>query len=79
MPLLCLASPKGGVGKTTLAANLACGLAGLGARVVALDLDPQNALRLHFGVPLHDGRRPAGSGCCPTARPTWRRPCPTPR
>jgi cellulose synthase operon protein YhjQ len=55
MPLLCLASPKGGVGKTTLAANLACGLAGLGARVVALDLDPQNALRLHFGVPLHDG------------------------
>jgi cellulose synthase operon protein YhjQ len=55
MPLLCLASPKGGVGKTTLAANLAWELARLGARVVALDLDPQNALRLHFGVSLHDG------------------------
>jgi cellulose synthase operon protein YhjQ len=54
MPLLCLASPKGGVGKTTLAANLAWELARLGARVVALDLDPQNALRLHFGVSLHD-------------------------
>jgi cellulose synthase operon protein YhjQ len=55
MPLLCLASPKGGVGKTTLAANLAWELARLGARVVALDLDPQSALRLHFGVSLHDG------------------------
>jgi cellulose synthase operon protein YhjQ len=55
MPLLCLASPKGGVGKTTLAANLAWELARLGARVVALDLDPQNALRLHFGVALNDG------------------------
>jgi cellulose synthase operon protein YhjQ len=54
MPLLCLASPKGGVGKTTLAANLAWELAGQGARVAALDLDPQNALRLHFGVSLHD-------------------------
>jgi cellulose synthase operon protein YhjQ len=54
MPLLCLASPKGGVGKTTLAANLAWELARLGARVVALDLDPQNALRLHFGVALND-------------------------
>jgi cellulose synthase operon protein YhjQ len=55
MPLLCLASPKGGVGKTTLAANLAWELARLGVCVVALDLDPQNALRLHFGVSLHDG------------------------
>jgi cellulose synthase operon protein YhjQ len=55
MPLLCLASPKGGVGKTTLAANLAWELARHGARVVALDLDPQNALRLHFGISLNDG------------------------
>lgn len=55
MPLLCLSSPKGGVGKTTLAANLAWVFGSQGARVVALDLDPQNALRLHFGVSLHDG------------------------
>jgi cellulose synthase operon protein YhjQ len=55
MALLCLASPKGGVGKTTLAANLAWEMAGQGVRVVALDLDPQNTLRLHFGISLHDG------------------------
>lgn len=54
MPLICFASPKGGVGKTTLTANLADALQRLGHRVLALDLDPQNALRLHFGVPLGD-------------------------
>jgi len=52
MPLLCVCSPKGGVGKTMLAANIAHGLQQAGRRVLALDLDPQNALRLHFGVPL---------------------------
>lgn len=57
MPLLCIASPKGGVGKTTLAANLADALRRQGRRVLAIDLDPQNSLRLHFGVPLsaHEG------------------------
>ncbi len=54
MPLICIASPKGGVGKTTLAANLADALRRQGRRVLAMDLDPQNALRLHFGVPLGD-------------------------
>ena len=54
MTLICFASPKGGVGKTTLAANVANELARGGQRVIALDLDPQNALRLHFGVPLAD-------------------------
>jgi cellulose synthase operon protein YhjQ len=54
MPLICFASPKGGVGKTTLAANVAGFIARSGARVIALDLDPQNALRLHFGVPLNE-------------------------
>jgi cellulose synthase operon protein YhjQ len=52
MTLVCFASPKGGVGKTTLAANVANQLSRTGVRVVALDLDPQNALRLHFGLPL---------------------------
>ncbi len=52
MPMICFTSPKGGVGKTMLAANLAHGLARAGRRVLALDLDPQNALRLHFGMPL---------------------------
>lgn len=54
MPLICIASPKGGVGKTTLAANLADALRRQGRRVLAMDLDPQNALRLHFGVSLAD-------------------------
>ena len=54
MPLICFASPKGGVGKSTLAANVACEIARAGQAVVALDLDPQNTLRLHFGIDLHD-------------------------
>lgn len=54
MPLICIASPKGGVGKTTLAANLADALRRQGRRVLAMDLDPQNGLRLHFGVALTD-------------------------
>ena len=56
MPLICVCSPKGGVGKTTLAANLAWALARAGSKVLALDFDVQNALRLHFGVPLGDER-----------------------
>lgn len=54
MPLICFSSPKGGVGKTSLTANIAHALARAGKRVALLDLDPQNALRLHFGVPLSD-------------------------
>lgn len=52
MPLICVSSPKGGVGKTTLSAHLAAHLAQRGHRVTALDLDPQNALRLHLGLGL---------------------------
>ena len=69
MPLLCFASPKGGVGKTTLAANIAGTISRSGRRVVALDLDPQNALRLHFGIPLHDRH---GFACRLAERPDWR-------
>jgi cellulose synthase operon protein YhjQ len=52
--LICFASPKGGVGKTTLTANVAGAVQRLGYQVLAVDLDSQNALRLHFGVPLTD-------------------------
>lgn len=52
MPLICLSSPKGGVGKTTLTAHLAATLAARGHDVIAMDLDPQNALRLHLGLPF---------------------------
>ena len=69
MPLICLASPKGGVGKTTLAANIAGNIALAGHRVVALDLDPENTLRLHFGVSLTDV---AGFTGRLSERPDWR-------
>lgn len=52
MPLICVASPKGGVGKTTVTANLGYALQRLGRPVVLVDFDVQNALRLHFGLPL---------------------------
>ena len=70
MTLICFASPKGGVGKTTLAANVANELARSGQHVIALDLDPQNALRLHFGIPLQDA---AGFTHHLTRGPDWRR------
>ncbi len=45
-----LVSINGGVGRSTLATALSSGLQRLGESVVALDLDPQNALRQHFGM-----------------------------
>lgn len=70
MTLICFASPKGGVGKTTLAANTAYELARAGHRVIMLDVDPQNALRLHFGIALSDT---AGFTHLLRQRPSWRR------
>lgn len=54
MPLIVVTSFKGGAGKTTLAANLAVGLRSVGWRVMAVDFNPQDALKLHFGVDAHD-------------------------
>lgn len=52
-----------------LAANVAHGLQRAGRRVLALDLDPQNALRLHFGVPITDE---SGFARDLPRRPDWR-------
>lgn len=51
-PLLIVAvlGTKGGVGATTVTANLAAALSYGGMSVVALDLDRQNSLHLHFGL-----------------------------
>jgi len=54
MPVVCVASPKGGVGKTTLAATIGVGLHRIGWRVIALDCDRENALRLHFELSSDD-------------------------
>lgn len=51
-------SPKGGVGKTTFAANLAASLTERAGKILAVDLDPQNALQLHFGIDPGDATEP---------------------
>lgn len=48
--VIALVSINGGVGRSTLVTALSSGLQRHGESVVALDLDPQNALHHHFGV-----------------------------
>ncbi len=50
MKVVAFISGKGGVGKTTLAANVAIALAQQGKKVLLIDLDMQNALRLHLAM-----------------------------
>ncbi len=68
MPLILVTSPKGGVGKTTLTAHIAAILVKHGQRVLALDLDPQNALRLHLGMSIRDE---AGYANALDQQPRW--------
>jgi septum site-determining protein MinD len=52
--IICVASGKGGVGKTTLVSNLSAALAGFNRSVVAVDgnLTTSN-LGLHLGIPMY--------------------------
>lgn len=49
-----VANAKGGVGKTTVTANLAAAAARRGETVLAVDLDPQGNLAVEFGIEDHD-------------------------
>jgi cellulose synthase operon protein YhjQ len=72
MKIVAVASAKGGVGKTTVTASLAVALAKGGRMVLAADLDPQNALRLHLGL---DPRNPSGSARATLQGAPWLSSC----
>lgn len=50
MKIISIVSAKGGVGKSTISANLCSVLKKMGHEVLGVDLDPQNSLRLHLSI-----------------------------
>ena len=54
--IITVTNQKGGVGKTTTASALVCGLHQRGARVLGIDLDPQGNLGFTLGLDIGDVR-----------------------
>ncbi|HXU92536.1 MAG TPA: cellulose biosynthesis protein BcsQ, partial [Gallionella sp.] len=55
MKVVSITGIRGGVGTTTVAAQLGSILSTRKRQVIALDFSPQNTLRLHFGMHWEDG------------------------
>lgn len=64
MRRIALVNQKGGVGKTTTAANLGAALAHAGRRVLLVDLDPQGNLSTHLGIEVPPGSPSTYSVLC---------------
>ncbi|KAB0615133.1 cellulose biosynthesis protein BcsQ [Castellaniella defragrans] len=62
MNILTLTGVRGGEGTTTVAGMLGDALHALGQRVLLVDLNASDLLRLHFGVPHRDGHGWAAAG-----------------
>ncbi|GAA4328797.1 hypothetical protein GCM10023144_14960 [Pigmentiphaga soli] len=72
MKIVAVVSAKGGVGKTTVTANLSTALGYGGHTVLTVDLDPQNALRFHFGL---DPQNISGTARASLGGTDWRETC----
>ena len=52
--VIAIENQKGGIGKSSVSANLGIGLARQGKRVALLDLDPQASLTISLGIERPD-------------------------
>lgn len=55
--VIALMNQKGGVGKTTMAFNLAHAFSSQGKKVLCIDMDPQSNFSSLFDIPANDDRR----------------------